>query len=153
MYYNLWHYGSLFIGIVISVIIILLIRKKLMGKNKKLKILVYAIIIIFCILVFKKLEDSAWTYLSTIPDEVYTEMKEICYSKRLIGLSKEEVIALLGKPPTLDIDSKRFIYYAGKTTNYLDSGKETYYRLWVKFDENDRVEGAYIWCPPKMVAD
>ena len=37
-------------------------------------------------------------YLSEKPDKVYTKMKELNDSEKLIGLSKEEVIELLGEP-------------------------------------------------------
>lgn len=37
-------------------------------------------------------------YLSEKPDKVYTEMKEINDSERLIGMSKDEVVVLLGEP-------------------------------------------------------
>ena len=146
----IWIFGTLFmpyiIGIVISVIIILLIRKKLVGKNKKFKILIYAIIIIFCVLVFRNIGYSAMLYLSEKPDEIYTEMKEINDSGKLIGMSKEEVIKLLGKPMKSSTDNL-YIYDAGTLTNYLFFGEREFYDFFVRFDENDRVKSTEIDLP------
>lgn len=146
----IWMFGTLFmpyiIGIILSAIVIWLIRKKLIGKDKKLKILIYAMIIIFCVLLFRKLGYSAMLYVSAKPDKVYTEMKEINDSERLIGLSKDEVVTLLGKPLHKSTDNS-YIYDAGKITNYLFFGEREFYDFFVWFDENDRVKSTSIQLP------
>ena len=144
----IWIFGTLFspyiIGIILSAIIIWLIRKKLMEKDKKLKILIYAIIIIFCVLVSSKLGYSAMLYLSAKPDNVYTEMKKINDSEKLIGLSKEEVITRLGKPEKTNSNDNVYTYDAGKTADYLFFGEYKFYKLYVKFDENSKVQSTSI---------
>ena len=146
---SIWMFGTLFmpyiIGVVISVIIILLIRKKLTGKDKKFKIIIYAIIIIICVLVFRNLGYSAMLYLSEKPDKVYTEMKELNDSEKLIGLSKEEVIELLGEP--IITSDNKYTYDAGTLTNYLFLGEITSYDLFIWFDENDIVRSTEINLP------
>ena len=131
--------GALFmpyiIGIVISVIIIFLISKKLKEKDKNFKIFIYAIIIIVCIIVCRNLGYPVMLYLSEKPDKVYSEMKELSDSEKLIGLSKEEVIESLGKPDWAE-DERTYYYNAGKVTNYLLFGLRDFYELRIVFDEN-----------------
>ena len=119
---SIWIFGTLFlpyiIGITISVIIIFLIRKKLNEKNKNKKIFIYAIIIILCIMVCKNLGYPVMQYLSEKPDEIYTKMKELNDSEKLIGLSKEQVVELLGEPQKNSRDDL-YTYDAGTLTNYL----------------------------------
>lgn len=145
----IWIFGTLFmpyiIGIAISVIIIFLIRKKLKEKDKNLKIFMYAIIIIVCIVVCRNLGYPVMQYLSEKPDKVYTEMKELCDSEKIIGLSKEEVIKLLGEP--IDSRDKLYIYDAGTLTNYLFLGEREFYDLFIWFDENDIVKSTEIDLP------
>ncbi len=144
---EIWIWGTLFlpyiIGAILSAVIILLIRKKLINKDKEFKTLIYAIIIIFCVLLSRNIGYSAMGYLSEKPDKVYTEMKEINDSKRLIGLSKEQVIQLLGKPRGEE-DKDIYYYDAGTTTNYFFFGEKEFYDLFVSFDENDRVKSTKI---------
>ena len=143
---DIWIFGTLFspyiIGVILSIIIILLVRKKLSNKDKKFKNLIYAIIIIFCVLLSRNLGYSAMGYLSEKPDKVYTEMKEINDSKRLIGLSKDDVAILLGDP--LYTYNNMYLYDAGTTTNYFFFGEKEFYDLFVSFDENDRVKSTKI---------
>ena len=145
-----WIFGTLLmpyiIGIVASIIIIYLIRKRLMGKNKEIKILIYVIIIILCILIFRNLGYSVMLYLSEKPDKVYTEMQEFNDSKELIGLSKEEVIALLGEPMASSTDDM-YVYDAGTLTNYLFLGEREFYDFYIFFDENNRVKSTKIDLP------
>ena len=61
-------------------------------ENKKWLIIEIIIISVLFIL------NPVMQYLSEKPDKVYTEMKELNDSEKLIGLSKEEVIELLGEP-------------------------------------------------------
>ena len=133
----IWIYGTLFspyiIGGILSAILIGLIRKKVTEKNKGL---IYAVIIIFCVSV----GHSTILYLSAKPDKVYTEMKRI--NERLIGLSKEEVITLLGEP--LHKYDNFYIYDAGEITNYLLFGGRDFYDFFIRFDENDKVKSTEI---------
>ena len=85
-------------------------------------------------------------YLSEKPDKVYTEMQEINDSKELIGLSKEEVIALLGEPMESSTDSM-YVYDAGTLTNYLFLGEREFYDFFVFFDKNDKVKSTKIDLP------
>ena len=142
----IWIFGVLFmpyiIGILISVIMIFLIRKKLKEKDKNFKIIIYAIIIIVCIIVCKNLGYPAMLYLSEKPDEMYKQMKELNDSKELVGLSKEEVIKLLGEPK--DIRDNMYIYNAGILTNYIVLGTREFYDFFIIFDENDKVKSTKI---------
>ena len=143
----IWIFGTLFlpyiIGIAISIIIIFLIRKKLKEKNKNL---IYAIIIILCIIVCRNLGYPVMQYLSEKPDKVYTKMKELNDSEKLIGLSREEVIELLGEPQKNSRDNL-YIYDAGTLTNYLFFGEREFYDLFIWFDENDIVKSTEIDFP------
>ena len=131
------------IGIKISAIIICLIRKKLIGKDKIFRNSIYAIIIVFCVLLSRNLGYSVMNYLSAKPDKVYSEIKKINDSKRLIGLSKDEVINLLGEPLSKHNDNP-YIYNAGIVTNYLFLGENDFYEFFIYFNENDRVESTSI---------
>ena len=146
----IWIFGTLFmpyiIGIVASIIIIYLIRKRLMGKNKIFKFFIYTIIVILCVFIFRYLGYSVMLYLSEKPDKIYTEMQEINDSKELIGLSKEEVIALLGEPMESSTDSM-YVYDAGTLTNYLFLGEREFYDFFIFFDKNDKVKSTKIDLP------
>ena len=85
-------------------------------------------------------------YLSEKPDKIYTKMKELNDSERLIGLSKEEVIELLGEPQKNSRDNL-YIYDAGTLTNYLFLGEREFYDLFIWFDENDIVKSTEIDFP------
>lgn len=143
----IWIFGTLFmpyiIGIIISAIVIFLIRKRLLGKNRTL---IYIIIIVSCLSVFSYLGYSAMLYLIEKPDKLYKEMQEIDESKKLIDLSKEEVITLLGEPLQKESDNL-YVYDAGTLTNYLFFGERDFYRLFVWFDENNKVKSTSIDFP------
>lgn len=145
----IWIFGTLFmpyiIGIIISIIIIFFIKKKLIVKSKNLKNFIYAIIIIVCIIVCRNLGYSVMQYLSEKPDKVYTEMKKLNDSEKLIGLSKEEVIELLGEP--IESRENLYVYDAGTLTNYLLLGEREFYDLFIWFDENDIVKSTEIHLP------
>lgn len=146
----IWIFGTLFmpyiIGIVISVILIFLIRKKLRVKNEDSKNFIYVIIIVVCLIACRNIGYPVMQYLSEKPDEVYTKMKELNDSEKLIGLSKEEVVELLGKPQTTDRDNL-YIYDAGTLTNYLFLGEREFYDLFIRFDENGIVKSTEIDYP------
>ena len=59
----------------------------LIRKDKKLRILIYVIILIFCVLVSRKLGYSFMLYASAKPDKIYVEMNN---NQSLIGLSKNK---------------------------------------------------------------
>ena len=85
-----------------------------------------------------KLGYSFISYESAKPDEQYIEMNEINDNQSLIGLSKEQVVELLGKPDHAE-DEGTYYYDAGKVTNYLLLGLRDFYELRVVFDENNIV--------------
>ena len=124
-------------GLILAAIIISLIRKML-KKDEKFKSFIYAIVIFFCVLVSMKLGYSFISYESAKPDEQYIEMNEINDNQSLIGLSKEQVVELLGKPDHAE-DEGTYYYDAGKVTNYLLLGLRDFYELRVVFDENNVV--------------
>ena len=134
------------IGIILSAIIICLIRKRLIQKDKKFKIFLYAIIIIICLFVSVKAGNSFLLYMSAKPDKIYTEMNKINDNRSLIGLSKEEVVKLLGKPEkeVHNEDENIYLYDAGKITNYLFLGERDFYEFIISFDENDKVKSTLI---------
>ena len=126
--------GLILAAIIISLIRISLIRKKV-KKNEKFKLFIYAIIIFFCVLVSMQLGQSFISYESAKPDEQYIEMNEINDNQSLIGLSKEQVVELLGKPNWAE-DERTYYYDAGKVTNYLLFGLRDSYELRIVFDES-----------------
>ena len=134
------------LGIAASVITVLLVRKKLANKSNGFKILIYSIIIILCIFIFRNVGYAVIDYLSAKPDKTYTEMKEVNDSQRLIGLSEEKVVALLGKPRKSSRDNL-YIYDAGTLTNYFFFGERESYDLFVWFNEDGKVKSTSIDLP------
>lgn len=135
------------IGAILSAIIICLIRKKLIEKDKKTKILIYAITIIICVHISVKAGYAFLLYESARPDKTYTEMKEINENQSFIGLSKEDVIKLLGNTyKEINNGNGKIIYEydAGKITNRLFFGESDFYKLRIFFDENEKVETTSI---------
>ena len=61
-----------------------------------------------------------------------------------MGLSKEEVITQLGKPESTEVHDSVYRYDAGEKTSYVGFGGHTYYKLYVKFDENGKVKSTSI---------
>lgn len=93
------------------------------------------------------------------PSASYTKMKEISDNKNLKGLSKEEVVALLGEPRYEKYTKKDgrevYRYHAGG----IDKGLFLYnisiffdcsygYVLNVYFDENNKVSSTSMQCVP-----
>ncbi len=128
------------IGIIISVILICLVRKKKVGKNQEFRNVV-CIVMVICGFVSLSLAPLWYEYASARPDDTYVKMKEIDDNKSLIGLSKEQVEELLGEKR----DKNKDVYYygAGKITNYISSDN-TFYVFQIYFDENDIVESTTI---------
>ena len=145
----IWIFGTLFlpyiIGIVISIIMVFFIRKKIKDKDKNSKIFIYTMIIIVSIMLCTNVGYPIMQYLSEKPDKVYTEMKELNDSEKLIGLSKREVMELLGEP--INTRDNMYIYDAGTLTNYLFLGERESYDLFICFDENDIVKATEIDLP------
>lgn len=94
-------------------------------------------------MVSRKLGYAFILYKSAEPDKLYVEMNEINNSKSLIGLSKEQVVELLGEPYKKR-DEDIYYYDAGKITNHFFFGERDFYKLEVFFDENDIVKGMSI---------
>ena len=145
----IWIFGTLFlpyiIGIILSGVIILIIRKKIIEKDKGTKILIYIIIMISCVFVSRSLGYPIMNYFSAKPDKVYIEAKKLNDNNTLIGLSKEEVVGLLGEP--LSSTDTMYVYSAGKKTDYIFLGEREFYKLFVFFDEYDRVKSTKIDLP------
>lgn len=130
------------VGIIISVISICLIRKRMSGKKQKVRLIVYVIVIVIFLCVCFKLNPLWYKYASARPDSTYIEMKKINDNKSLIGLSKEQVVELLGEP-TWNYTTKNgyddYYYNAGKIINYITGGNRKLYEFQVCFDENNIV--------------
>lgn len=111
-----------------------------MTKDLKL-ITIITIIIIFCCLISINRE---------IPDELYIKMNEINNNQSLIGLSKEQVVELLGEPRYERTDSETktlYKFFAGKIVKKSFFGGlngQDYYELKVFFDEKGKVEYTYM---------
>lgn len=122
------------LGIIISVIVICLMRRKIVEKNQDFRKIVY-IVIVICGCISVTLAPLWYKYASERPNNTYVKMKEINDDQSLIGLSKEQIVELLGDPyGNKDADS--YYYDAGKITNYLLFGLRDSYELRVVFDEN-----------------
>lgn len=138
-------------GLILSAIIIFLIMTGLIKTKKPHKILTYVIICgCISILIF-----SPVLVLREKPNDLYTEMQKINDNQKLIGLSKEQVVTLLGEPKEKYSDEYNWRYNAGKITNgyfwcdrtiFLDC--EYAYELRISFDENDKVKSTSIKCIP-----
>jgi len=126
------------LGIIVSVIIIFLI-KKTGGKKQEFYCTVVAVI---CVIISVELTPLWYKYIRARPDDTYIKMKEINDNKSLIGLSKEQVIELLGEQK--NNDSEIYTYSAGKVTNYITLGTNDFYYLKIIFDENGKVESTTL---------
>lgn len=82
------------IGIIISAIVIHLIRKKVKGEKQEI---LCTTVIGICSIVALGLTPLWHKFASERPDDTYVKMKEIEDNRSLIGLSKEQVVELLGK--------------------------------------------------------
>ena len=94
----LYSYAVIFLPcilvIIISVIVIFLIKKRIVGEKQKKYC---EVIIIICVIISAILTPLWFKYISAKPDDTYVKMKEINENQSLIGLSKEQVIKLLGE--------------------------------------------------------
>ena len=124
------------LGLIISNIVIRLIKKKMNIKNETYKELIYALIMVICLVVSLILGQLFIRYKSAEPDKLYVKMNKINDEQSLIGLSKEQVIERLGKPYGKE-EQDVYYYDAGKITNYFFFGESDSYTLKVFFNEND----------------
>lgn len=127
--------------LILAGLIIWLVKTKLI-KNKILKTLIF-ISILFCgFIIIVNFKDEK-------PDELCKEMTEISDNQSLVGLSKEEVEQLLGKPEYEfnDETGNLYAYNAGSLTKGIIFMNRTLIQdciyaceLRIVFDENDKVE-------------
>ncbi len=134
------------IGGILVGIIIWLIRTRLI-KSKILKTLIIITILLFGCIILSNFKDER-------PDDLCAEMNEINHNQSLIGLSKEEVIQLLGEPEyeshrknmndlyQYDAGSLDRGLFWGTTTIFFDSSYGCKFN--VAFDENDKVKSTSI---------
>lgn len=124
------------VGIILSTIIILLIKRKI-EERKYIKI--KNTVIVIWVGIFLISSPLWFNYISARPNDTYIEMKKMNDNKNLIGLSKEQIIELLGEPYE-NMDADRYYYDAGKITNYITGGTNDFYHLEIVFDENGKVK-------------
>lgn len=136
-------YGIIIIGLYIAYYI-------LMKKEKKFIVCVITTTVIFAVLIywlggflFKEREK---------PDNLYLTMKEFNDNNNIVGLSKEEVVELLGEPMEMSeysnskMDIEYYIYSAGNIYVGIIWGDcnifttRHSYRYSVCFDETDKVK-------------
>ena len=127
------------IGIIISVIVLFLIRKRIVEKDQEIRRKVYIVVIVICGCISVTLTPLWYKYASERPNDTYVKMKEINDKQNLIGLSKEQIIELLGEPYG-NTDADRYYYDAGKITNYITGGTNDFYDLEIVFGENGKVK-------------
>lgn len=82
------------IGIIISVIAMYLTRKKVKGEKQEI---LCTTVIVICSIAALGLTPLWYKFASERPDDTYVKMKKIEDNRSLIGLSKEQVVELLGK--------------------------------------------------------
>ena len=129
-------------GILLTTIIILFIRKKLINIDKKSKMSIYIFIIFIC--VSASCVFSLWKFEK--PNELYIKMQEFNNNQSLVGLSKEEVIEILGEPESeynTEENEKEYSYYAGSMRKEWYFGKcytTEHYEINIYCDEDEKVK-------------
>ena len=129
-------------GILLTTIIILFIRKKLINIDKKSKMSIYIFIIFIC--VSASCVFSLWKFEK--PNELYIKMQEFNNNQSLVGLTKEEVIEILGEPESeynTEENEKEYSYYAGSMRKEWYFGKcytTEHYEINIYFDEDEKVK-------------
>ena len=131
--------------IVVAIIIGLIFLIKTKQISKTFKIIIIALILFCAFFLFYDYE---------IISDSYIEMNEMVDDKRLIGLSEEEVIELLGEPiyKYIGIDNTQNYTYSAGTTSKKHFWSREYnrkvYELEIDFDKNGKVKYAYVKeCP------
>lgn len=126
--------------------LIFLIEEK--GISKDCKILIIIIILLVILIIFVNIYNEK-------SNDIYTKMNRINNDKSLIGMTKEEVIELLGKPES-EFNNERargYSYDAGYLTKEIHFFGHTfwlktyYYEFIVYFDETDKVKST-LWQEP-----
>ena len=121
----------------------------IMKKSKKF--IISAIIISVIVMIFMYFAGGILFKEREKPDELYLEMKEFNSTNNLEGLTKQEVIQLLGKPIELDEDTNYmdldyYTFRAGTIYEGIIWGDfnvfttKHYYYYSVEFDESGKVE-------------
>lgn len=122
--------------------------KKRIKKEKIRKTITQVMTKILCEVLAMIIGYYLLTYEKAKPSDVYREMKIHHDSENLIGLSKEVVIELLGKPAYEDTyrkNQKEYTYHAGSIRKEKLFGYTTdSYDIIIYFDEEDNVEGTSI---------
>ena len=129
------------VGIILSTIIILLIKRKI-EERKYIKI--KNTVIVIWVAIFLISSPLWFNYISARPNDTYIEMKKINDNKSLIGLSKEQIEELLGEKTDKYKDEDVYYYSAGTITDYITGGHRKIYIFEVYFDENDIVKSTSI---------
>lgn len=138
--------GLLIPALIVVVIItgsIFLIKTKRISKTFKIIIIAFTL---FCAFIL--------FYDYEIMSDSYIEMNEMVDNKRLIGLSEEEIVKLLGEPiyEYIGIDNNQNYTYSAGTTSKKHFWSREYnrkvYNLEIDFDKNGKVEYVYVKeCP------
>lgn len=112
-------------------------------KSIALKILIITVIVLFSFFIVSNFSTQE-------TDDLYVEMNHFNDNQTLIGLSPEQVEAVLGKPMyeyTNKEEEKRYLYHAGKIykTSFFGKTYSTeYYEMMILFDIHDNVYHTYI---------
>ncbi len=129
--------------LIVVAVIIGVIKTKRISKIFKIIIIAFTLFCVFIIF-----------YDYEIRSDLYIKVNEMVDTKRLIGLSEEEIIELLGEPiyEYIGIDNNQnYTYSAGITSKKHFWSKEynrKVYNLEIDFDKNGKVEYAYVKeCP------
>ena len=139
--------GTWFMPLIIMITLILGIIeciKRLIKKEKIRKTITQVMTKILCEVLAMIIGYYLLTYEKAKPSDLYREMKIHHDSENLIGLSKEVVIELLGKPAyeeTYRKNQKEYTYHAGSIRKEKLFGYNTdSYDIIIYFDEEDNVE-------------
>ena len=131
------------VGIILSAIIIFLIKRKIVIEERKYRKIKNIVIVIWVSIFF--ISSPLWfNYVSERPDDTYIEMKKMNDNKSLIGLSKEQIVEMLGEKTDKYKNEDIYLYSAGTITDYITGGHRKFYILKVYFDENDIVKSTSI---------
>lgn len=130
--------------IILFFIIFWIIKTKLI-KNKVIKILIIILILLSSYIILHNIKGENFS-------DLYTKMNEINDSQCLIGLSKEDVVELLGEPKyKINDDINVYAYDAGSKKQGLFFFDIVIYsdyfysaELRISFDENDKVKSTAI---------
>lgn len=129
-------------GLIFAGLVVLIMRCIFREASIEVKTVIYTLTVVFC--VFASLALYFWQFKK--PDERYTQMQEIQDSHSLIGLSQEEVVAVMGEPRSKYNTKENkvvYIYNAGKVRIEWALGNcytTNYYAFNIFFDYNDKVE-------------